>query len=111
MRTLKTLDFEAAIGEAVAQAAFACAKGLGEYRAGTNQPGTRAAMFDRMVDLHSLWREAHKRGLRFGDAVARQGKRALTERVPGLSDDAAGLLLDMTMDLFRRIVFEAKTLN
>jgi hypothetical protein len=108
---MQPLDFEAAIGESVAQAAVACAKGLGEHGAGKTQPGTRSAMIECMVDLHSLWREAHNRGLRFGDTVARQGKRALTERIPGLSDEAAGLLLDMTMDLFRRIVFEAKTLN
>jgi hypothetical protein len=103
--------FEARIGDALVQAAFACAKGMGEYGAGISQPGTRTAIVERMEDLHSLWREAHNSGLRFGDAVAREGKRALTERIPGLSDDAAGLLLDMTMDLFRRILFEAKSLN
>lgn len=103
--------FEARLDAALAQAALACAKGLGEYGAGKTQPDTRDWVIDHMTHLHSLWREAHSHGLRFGDAVARQGKRALTHRIPGLTDNAAALLLDMTMDLFRRLVFEPKTLN
>jgi hypothetical protein len=38
---MQNQNFEARIGEAVAHAAFACAKGLGEYNAGVTQPDTR----------------------------------------------------------------------
>jgi hypothetical protein len=96
-------SLEREIGEVVANAVSALARGLIEYNCGGLKRGTQNEAAEHIAQLYVLWNKAHAEGLRFGDAAQIHGRVVLRERFGDANDGALNEMISWPLELVHRL--------